>query len=63
MIMQMYYGNQIIWTQLGLDINPHWVGVLESLKRGGGKWPTKENQLYRIYLRIESNIKHIKGLP
>ena len=29
---------------------------------GGGKWPTLENQLYRLYFCILSNTKHIKGL-
>ena len=56
-----YRGVQIWNLEQGL--NPHQVGLSESLIRWrGAKWPTKENKLYRLYFCIQSNKKHIEGL-
>ena len=43
-------------------LSPHRVGISQSLKSWGGKWPTREYQIYRLYFCILSNKKHIKGL-
>ena len=41
------------------DLHPHQTGVSESLiRRGGGaKWPTRGNQLYRLFLPYQGTIR------
>ena len=46
------------FKQLNMHINPHQTGVSEYLI----KWPTRGNQLYRLYFCILSNKNHIKGV-
>ena len=44
-------------------LNLHWLGSQNPYQGvgGGGKWPTTENQLYRLYFCLLSNKKTYQG--